>query len=55
MIEVKVVKQISSAERAQLIEEVRMKDAIWNNNDPNHANRQILTKMWLDIKSIMDT
>jgi hypothetical protein len=49
------VKMIESAERVQLIEEVRTKPSIWSSNDSNHANKQILTKLWLDVKTAMDT
>lgn len=47
--------QFSAAERSQLVEEVRIRACIWRITDKDHANRQRITKAWLEIKALMDT
>jgi hypothetical protein len=48
-------KDVTASERSHLIEEVRIRRALWNINDANHSNRQILAQLWLDVKVAMDT
>lgn len=47
-------KNFNNADKAILIEEIRLRPPIWDKNDKEHHNRILIAKMWLEIKAAID-